>query len=216
VAAAAAATAAAAAIAAATAATAAAAAAAEVVAREMAAAAATAAATAAAEAAARETAAAAVDVNANAASADDSSSDEDMPSIGRMPPKAPQNPNVDPTAMAAAFNRSATKRAPQGQKSRSSMASQVCKTCSNFPAAGTKLKICETCHQASYCSRECQSIDWKAHKRECLKQQNAIKVGDCFDEMSGRHHSVRAGVALSCRETPSCVCWCDDIVHVIQ
>lgn len=36
-----------------------------------------------------------------------------------------------------------------------------------FSGPPLKLKICERCRHATYCSRKCQSLDWPAHKLVC-------------------------------------------------
>ncbi|KAH8803350.1 hypothetical protein F5884DRAFT_756633 [Xylogone sp. PMI_703] len=43
-----------------------------------------------------------------------------------------------------------------------------CNTCGKQSANGTQLKNCGKCHQAKYCSVECQRRDWKAHKKVCI------------------------------------------------
>lgn len=45
----------------------------------------------------------------------------------------------------------------------------VCFFCGAPPVAqGVKLSVCARCNSVVYCSKECQSKDWKmAHKREC-------------------------------------------------
>ncbi|KAL0486102.1 hypothetical protein AKO1_001785 [Acrasis kona] len=46
--------------------------------------------------------------------------------------------------------------------------SKHCLTC-NKPGTEVKLKMCTTCHVATYCSRECQVADWPKHKKVCKK-----------------------------------------------
>ena len=66
---------------------------------------------------------------------------------------------------------------------------EVCEKCwATSPSA--KLKKCSRCKDVSYCSRECQLEDWKAHKMDCGEKQpqpastignNKIK-GEVFPE----------------------------------
>eukprot|EP00961_Rhodomonas_salina_P201054 2712113-Rhodomonas_salina.1 len=39
---------------------------------------------------------------------------------------------------------------------------QVCATCGS---SSSKLKVCQQCRDASYCSRDCQVAGWKEHKK---------------------------------------------------
>lgn len=42
-----------------------------------------------------------------------------------------------------------------------------CACCLSKPATGSKLLRCSRCSAVSYCSKECQVLDWLSHKREC-------------------------------------------------
>lgn len=39
-----------------------------------------------------------------------------------------------------------------------------CTTCLRIPGAGVKLSRCEHCRLASYCSKDCQKLDWPTHR----------------------------------------------------
>ena len=41
-----------------------------------------------------------------------------------------------------------------------------CRVCS-----GVGSKQCSKCKRVVYCSRECQVLDWKVHKRECTQKK---------------------------------------------
>ncbi|KAL8827811.1 MAG: hypothetical protein Q9191_002968 [Dirinaria sp. TL-2023a] len=51
-------------------------------------------------------------------------------------------------------------------------------SCSNpsCPAPGTKL--CASCRKISYCSRECQKVDWPDHKAHCTVQAVRLNATD--------------------------------------
>ena len=51
------------------------------------------------------------------------------------------------------------------QKFRSITDAQRCAKCGNERA---KLLVCSRCKSAAYCSRECQTADWKQHKPACV------------------------------------------------
>lgn len=42
--------------------------------------------------------------------------------------------------------------------------------CASCGTSGVPLKKCAKCHTAVYCNRECQTSDWKVHKKVCAKQ----------------------------------------------
>ncbi|THZ31339.1 zf-MYND-domain-containing protein [Aureobasidium pullulans] len=46
-----------------------------------------------------------------------------------------------------------------------------CANCGSAAPAGSTLKRCGGCTQASYCSRDCQKTHWKWHKPFCKQQQ---------------------------------------------
>jgi hypothetical protein len=43
-------------------------------------------------------------------------------------------------------------------------------TCACCGATDLKLMLCTRCRDVSYCSRDCQAQDWKAHKAVCVKR----------------------------------------------
>lgn len=47
-----------------------------------------------------------------------------------------------------------------------------CATCGEVEASvGGKLFKCSGCHIAKYCSRDCQTRNWRSHKEQCIKQR---------------------------------------------
>ena len=48
----------------------------------------------------------------------------------------------------------------------------ICDYCQKLNPA----KRCSACHQASYCTIDCQKLDWKKHKLVCSKQQSDTKT----------------------------------------
>ena len=63
-------------------------------------------------------------------------------------------------------------KGPQGKETRADYY-----TCSYCGKTGTiKLQQCSRCKKASYCSRECQSAAWPAHKKDdCVKSEKEAK-----------------------------------------
>ena len=50
----------------------------------------------------------------------------------------------------------------------------VCEYCSNSKAPnGQKLKVCDRCKMAAYCSKSCQKKTWKTHKQHCDSYKRA-------------------------------------------
>ena len=45
--------------------------------------------------------------------------------------------------------------------------SESCWQCKKLPPAGSKIRRCDACYSAGYCSRECQVAHWKVHKKDC-------------------------------------------------
>ena len=44
---------------------------------------------------------------------------------------------------------------------------RFCANCGVFETEGNKFKVCARCKAALYCSRECQRMAWKDHKKRC-------------------------------------------------
>lgn len=62
--------------------------------------------------------------------------------------------------------------------------------------AQTALLVCSRCKSVSYCSKECQRADWKAHKRTCEpKTANLAELADAESEML-RSFSLRHYCAI--------------------
>jgi len=54
-----------------------------------------------------------------------------------------------------------------------STSTQVCIKCGKSQTElSHPLKFCAKCKQGSYCSRECQTADWKSHKKNCGKVES--------------------------------------------
>jgi hypothetical protein len=70
------------------------------------------------------------------------------------------------------------------------METTSCQLCEKGKAEGVKLSFCNACRSMSYCSRECQKADWKAHKVICMQ----LKVGDTKQAVHP-DHQARAEVA---------------------
>ena len=54
------------------------------------------------------------------------------------------------------------------------------KWCTACGKGGEALKKCNACKSVKYCSRQCQSSDWRKHKTRCdhLKERNAELLDD--------------------------------------
>lgn len=64
-------------------------------------------------------------------------------------------------------------------------------SCDLTPAAmGVKFKTCSRCQTTTYCSKECQTLDWKTHKGVC----RSLKV---LFSISSNYHSTCAFAALT-------------------
>ena len=61
---------------------------------------------------------------------------------------------------------------------------QFCWSCKNL--CGKKLQYCQSCKTATYCSRFCQRVDWKAHKRVCQSYDKNVDRGQAWvqDDLS--------------------------------
>jgi hypothetical protein len=82
-----------------------------------------------------------------------------------------------------------------------------CKKDSSWFSAG--MKSCAECRNATYCSRECQKVDWKQHKKSCGKggetlsgqASSAISTGssdlDTIDYYNTVAHMVPEAKALA-------------------
>jgi len=53
---------------------------------------------------------------------------------------------------------------------------RTCHICMIRGKVGVVVKFCKRCRTVVYCSRECQSKDWKSHKTECVKQKGTKSV----------------------------------------
>jgi hypothetical protein len=65
------------------------------------------------------------------------------------------------------------------------METAICQVCKKGKAEGLKLSFCNSCRSVSYCSRECQKVDWKTHKVICKK----LNVGDAKQIVNSDHQS---------------------------
>jgi MYND finger len=68
------------------------------------------------------------------------------------------------------------------QSNTESDGAEVCVKCKKSPASLSRpLKRCAKCKGALYCSRECQTADWKTHKKVCNKAPTATASGNRLD-----------------------------------
>jgi hypothetical protein len=65
------------------------------------------------------------------------------------------------------------------------METASCQVCEKGKADGLKLSFCNACRSVSYCSRDCQKVDWKAHKVICKE----LNVGDAKQIVHSNHQS---------------------------
>ncbi|KAH7117899.1 hypothetical protein B0J11DRAFT_441922 [Dendryphion nanum] len=65
-----------------------------------------------------------------------------------------------------------------------------CTTCKKTGSEVPNLRVCAKCKVTLYCSRDCQKVDWKVHKKICAKQDNesassnsssSTPKSDCLD-----------------------------------
>ncbi len=64
------------------------------------------------------------------------------------------------------------------------------KSKSELGLEAVNLKLCGRCQKASYCSKDCQSSDWQAHKSSCVKPRPASDVDASLP--FSHHMAVRA------------------------
>jgi hypothetical protein len=70
-----------------------------------------------------------------------------------------------------------------GARSEYWLHARVCHACGKLPPAGGTLNQCSGCKSTRYCSRECQTGDWRTHKAICkqLSQQTKGAVDEGAD-----------------------------------
>lgn len=77
------------------------------------------------------------------------------------------------SAASSAANLAASSAARSAASSAASSADvqQVCAGCgkAGFVTGANKLRVCRICKAVFYCSKKCQTEDWRRHKRECKK-----------------------------------------------
>ncbi|KAJ1471750.1 hypothetical protein T484DRAFT_1976931 [Baffinella frigidus] len=49
--------------------------------------------------------------------------------------------------------------------------------CAACGSAGTELKKCLRCNEVSYCNKDCQTQDWKSHKKSCGAVRELFEMG---------------------------------------
>ena len=69
--------------------------------------------------------------------------------------------------MAEMVNDSTTNAGAFDEKGLRRKMCRYCNKAEDDPNFQKSLKSCSRCKQALYCSRECQQMDWKVHKRHC-------------------------------------------------
>ncbi|EED16617.1 MYND domain protein, putative [Talaromyces stipitatus ATCC 10500] len=64
---------------------------------------------------------------------------------------------------------------------------EICAGCKKSSTSLSQpLKCCARCKETLYCSRECQTADWKTHKKSCNKAPRPSLSGNMIDsERSG-------------------------------
>ncbi len=77
------------------------------------------------------------------------------------------------------------------------------------------LKSCSSCHQATYCGRECQKKHWPLHKQRCKFTTNPLLLADYADEhFFQRHEAEIMGLCKHMEINPQVIHWFRDILSV--
>jgi len=99
---------------------------------------------------------------------------------------------------------------------------KMCRHCNKAeddPNFQRSLKSCARCKQAFYCSRECQEMDWKVHKRHCKAspvsaERSSGLPSDIISNFSAKNsQEILANIAVVCIETGTKPC---DIILLVD
>lgn len=96
---------------------------------------------------------------------------------------------------------------------------RYCNKAEDDPNFQGSLKSCSRCKQALHCSRECQQMDWKVHKRHCKASPvSAEKASglpsDIISNFSTKNiQETLANIAVVCIETGTKPC---DIIVLVD
>lgn len=80
---------------------------------------------------------------------------------------APEGDEADITQIKETAVTNATSKTAENSNSASETSRNQCANCHTRETTDVPLKPCNKCQTSPYCSRDCQKVDWKRHKKEC-------------------------------------------------
>ncbi len=54
--------------------------------------------------------------------------------------------------------------------------------CAKCNRRGIQTRVCGRCKKARYCCKECQRLDWKSHKPDCLRHRRGVNNGQLLQQ----------------------------------
>jgi len=71
-----------------------------------------------------------------------------------------------------------------------------CNFCKKLPEQGSKLRVCSRCERRYYCSKECQTSDWKGHKAHCGEKASFLGHSAAALKVAKNERQASTGLQL--------------------